>query len=79
MQLRFTSLAVINLRRDLHPQECAHAGRTQKTNPGVEAGVCQFGRVPNYFGDRVRIHFTSFLASASLMATLFGGIARPLT
>ncbi|MGK2952678.1 MAG: hypothetical protein ACSLEZ_09880, partial [Thiobacillus sp.] len=30
MQLRFASLAVINLRRDLHPQECAHAGRTQK-------------------------------------------------
>ncbi|WP_233203111.1 hypothetical protein, partial [Chitinimonas sp. BJB300] len=27
-QLRFTSFAVINLRRDFHPQECAHAGRT---------------------------------------------------
>ena len=27
-QLRFTSFVVINLRRDLHPQECAHAGRT---------------------------------------------------
>ncbi len=32
MQLRFTSFAVINLRWDLHPQECARAGRTkQKT------------------------------------------------
>src|SRR5690606_18936846 len=31
-QLRFTSFAVINLWRDLHPQECAHAGRTIK-NP----------------------------------------------
>jgi len=30
MQLRFTSFVVINLRRDLHPQECAHAGRTMK-------------------------------------------------
>ena len=30
MQLRFTSFAVINLRRDFHPQECAHAGRTKK-------------------------------------------------
>lgn len=30
-QLRFTSLAVINSRRDLHPQECAHAGRTRQT------------------------------------------------
>ena len=29
MQLRFASFAVINLRRDLHPQECAHAGRTR--------------------------------------------------
>jgi hypothetical protein len=26
-QLRFASFAVINLRRDLHPQEYAHAGR----------------------------------------------------
>ena len=30
MQLRFTSFAVISLRRDLHPQECARAGRTMK-------------------------------------------------
>jgi hypothetical protein len=29
MQLRFTSFVVINLRRDLHPQVCAHAGRTK--------------------------------------------------
>ena len=29
-QLRFASFAVIILRRDLHPQECAHAGRTSK-------------------------------------------------
>ena len=26
VHLRFTSSAMINLRRDLHPQECAHAG-----------------------------------------------------
>jgi hypothetical protein len=30
MQLRFTSFVVIDLRRDFHPQECAHAGRTKK-------------------------------------------------
>jgi len=30
MQLRFTSFVVINLRRDLHPQEGAHAGRTKQ-------------------------------------------------
>ena len=31
MQLRFTSLTVTSSWRDLHPQECAHAGRTKKT------------------------------------------------
>ena len=31
MQLRFASFAVINLRRDLHPQACARAGRTKKS------------------------------------------------
>jgi hypothetical protein len=30
MQLRFASFAVINLRWDFHPQECARAGRTRK-------------------------------------------------
>jgi hypothetical protein len=33
MQLRFASLVVINSRWDLHPQECAHAGRTKKKAP----------------------------------------------
>ena len=33
MQLRFASFAVINLREDLHLQECAHAGRTKKKAP----------------------------------------------
>jgi hypothetical protein len=36
MQLRFTSLAVTSSWRDLHPQECAHAGRTrQKPHSGL--------------------------------------------
>ena len=30
VQLRFASFAVTRLRRDFHPQECAHAGRTKK-------------------------------------------------
>jgi hypothetical protein len=34
MQLRFASFAVTCLRRDLHPQERAHAGRTQKRQTG---------------------------------------------
>ena len=29
-QLRFALLAVTNSQRDLHPQVCAHAGRTAK-------------------------------------------------
>src|SRR5690606_37288623 len=34
-QLRFASFAMINSWRDLHPQECAHAGRTKKTHLAV--------------------------------------------
>ncbi|WP_207462235.1 hypothetical protein, partial [Azospirillum sp. SYSU D00513] len=34
-QLRFTSLAVISLRWDLHPQENAHAGRTKQRRAAV--------------------------------------------
>lgn len=40
MQLRLASFAVINLRRDLHPKECARAGRTKKapaTGPGLKS------------------------------------------
>ena len=38
MQLRFASFAVINLRRDLHPQECARAGRTASSAAASLAG-----------------------------------------
>jgi hypothetical protein len=31
-QLRFTLLTVTSSQRDLHPQVCAHAGRTVKKN-----------------------------------------------
>lgn len=49
-QLRFTSLVVTNSRRDFHPQECAHAGRTKKNgrhtvtadkSPGASPGARQ--------------------------------------
>ena len=30
-QLRFACLAVASLAGDLHPEECAHAGRTKET------------------------------------------------
>ncbi|WP_208328018.1 hypothetical protein, partial [Paraburkholderia rhizosphaerae] len=36
MQLRFTSLAMTSLWRDLHPQECAHAGRTKQKARAVK-------------------------------------------
>ena len=42
MQLRFASFAVINLRRDLHPQECAHAGRTKKSPNRSRLGLLAF-------------------------------------
>ena len=38
MQLRFASLAVINLRWDFLPQECARAGRTKKR--AAAAALC---------------------------------------
>ena len=45
MQLRFASLVVINSRWDLHPQECAHAGRTKPKNPGARAPGFFVGRI----------------------------------
>jgi len=38
VQLRFASLDVINSRWDFHPQECAHAGRTQTKSPADRPG-----------------------------------------
>ena len=38
-QLYFASLVVTNLRRDLHPQVCAHAGRTIKKARHFRAGL----------------------------------------
>jgi hypothetical protein len=38
MQLRFAPFALINSRRDLHPQECARAGRTKKKPAAAAAG-----------------------------------------
>ncbi len=40
MQLRFASFVVINLRRDLHPQDSTHAGRTMEKAP--HEGPCLF-------------------------------------
>jgi hypothetical protein len=52
MQLRFASLVVINLRRDWHPKECAHAGGTQKKPPElggfpVTLNSYQLGTLPS--------------------------------
>ncbi|MDQ0622180.1 hypothetical protein [Paraburkholderia graminis] len=40
-QLRFTSFAVVNSRWDLHPQDCAHAGRTKKMAAAPAAAIIQ--------------------------------------
>jgi hypothetical protein len=42
MQLRFASLVVINLREDLHLQECARAGRTND-KARIAAGLVLHG------------------------------------
>ena len=41
-QLRFTLLTVTSSQRDLHPQVCAHAGRTKKTPRTFVRGVFSF-------------------------------------
>src|ERR1700760_3383054 len=62
MQLRFASLAVLNLRWDLHPQERAHAERTKKKRlggpPASSISACtrllavqKAGRNPRYRRD----------------------------
>ena len=39
MQLRFALLTVTSSQRDLHPQVCAHAGRTIKKARHFRAGL----------------------------------------
>ena len=84
MQLRFTSFAVINLRRDLHPQECARAGRTQEKNP-AEAGflVLRHPQVPRAALYLARVPTTStstrrFLARPSAVLLSAAGCFSPL-
>jgi len=39
MQLRFTLLTVTSSQRDLHPQVCAHAGRTRQMSGSSTADL----------------------------------------
>jgi hypothetical protein len=62
-QLRFASFAVTSLRRDLHPQECAHAGRTNKKAPAYAGALIAIGSLTmSYFhtGTRTIIGAESF-------------------
>jgi len=54
MQLRFTSFAVINLRRDLYPQECAHAGRTKKNARSIDRAFLYNSLTMSYFHTGIR-------------------------
>ena len=47
-QLRFACLAVASLAGDLHPEECAHAGRTRKNRP---RRAVQERLIPRSFAD----------------------------
>lgn len=63
MQLRFASLAVISLRRDLHPQECARAGRTTKKAAYLATrGFRRRGRADDCAGRMSRAYFWAALA-----------------
>ena len=37
LQLRFASIRMVSFRRDLHPQDSAHAGRTMPRGPALNA------------------------------------------
>lgn len=49
MQLRFTSFAVVSLRRDFHPQDCAHAGRTTNKAPHQSGSLTLCSRVQRLY------------------------------
>ena len=71
-QLRFACLAVASLAGDLHPEECAHAGRTKKTD--AEASVflscrCSFERAAQPLFDYLR-STTSTRREAALLAAV---------
>jgi hypothetical protein len=42
LQLRFASIRMVSFRRDLHPQDSAHAGRTKAKGVGFLAGALHF-------------------------------------
>jgi hypothetical protein len=68
MQLRFTSLVVINLREDLHLQECARAGRTKKGR----VRPCLFLRQPRL---RARFNPCQLFGGGGLLG-FFGFLGR---
>jgi hypothetical protein len=67
MQLRFASFAVINLRRDSHPQECARAGRTMKNGPAMPARFAFGGRA---YSIALTMSSTTFFASPNTIMVL---------
>ena len=46
VQLRFTSFAVVSSRRDFHPQDCAHAGRTK--TPQLRCSCGKEGKLESF-------------------------------
>lgn len=64
MQLRFTSFAVTSLWRDLHPQECAHAGRTNKKSAS-QGAFRSAGRIA-----QARLRYSSVRVSISILSPM---------
>lgn len=67
MQLRFTLLAVTSSQRDLHPQVCAHAGRTKNKRPAMHRSLCAL------------LTYTRLLASCSSVLELGGTMAAMMS
>ena len=63
-QLRFTSLAVVSSREDLHLQECARAGRTKKNGP-VGPFFAFVLRLRTHMGVRSRRQLPYYCAAAA--------------
>ncbi|KAF1035172.1 MAG: hypothetical protein GAK35_04237 [Herbaspirillum frisingense] len=68
MQLRFTSFTVTSSWRDLHPQECAHAGRTKERPDGIAAPAFFMGdRRPRYQRWPIQARIRAMVGSDSVV------------
>ncbi len=72
IQLRFASFAMVSVRRDLHPQECAHAGRIRKRRALLRAfrGRLRGNQTPDAYATVFTISSMTFFASPKTIIVL---------